>query len=588
MATTESEITAMGLRLAGTGAQVGLTEAQIMALAASMSSVGIEAQAGGSAFSRVMQKMNTEVLSGGDKLEKFASIAGLSAEEFAKKWQTNPPEAITDFVNGLGRVSETGGDVTATLQELGINSVNEIDTLSRLAGAGDLLTESFEMAGNAWEENTALSQEAEQAFSTFASSMQLLKNAFVEAGVAIGEMLAPYIQQLSEYVMSAVNAFNDASPAIQTLIVVIGALAAAIGPVIFVVGTLIAWFVKVKIAVMTLLPLFSGLGVAFVVMAAKIIAVIAIIGALIAAGVWLYQNWDTVRAQAIAIWSAIASYLSSTWQSIKAQASAIWSSITQLMSNNWNITRNFTVSIWNGIRSTLASIWNGIRSQATSIFNSIRTVVTSIWNAIRSITSSIWNGIRSVITSILNGIRSTFTSIFNSLRGIVTSAFNGVRSAVMSGMQSAHSVVTSFFGRFRSAGSNIVSNIANGIRGAIGKVKSAMGSVLSAARNLLPFSPPKDKSSPLVDIHKNGIGTQIALGIKRGQKEVDNAMHNLLDGPSNLAMDAGVHQQVTHSLDGTQSNIMANINLRLGNNDYKAFVSDISNEQQSQTRLNRY
>ena len=46
LATTESEIVSMGMRLAGTGAQVGLTEAEIMALAASMSSVGIEAEAG--------------------------------------------------------------------------------------------------------------------------------------------------------------------------------------------------------------------------------------------------------------------------------------------------------------------------------------------------------------------------------------------------------------------------------------------------------------------------------------------------------------------------------------------------------------
>src|SRR5699024_10106350 len=55
------------------------------------------------------------------------------------------------------------------------------------------------------------------------------------------------------------------------------------------------------------------------------------IGALIAAGVLLWQNWDTIREKAIAIWSAITSYLSSVWQSIKNQASAIWSSISQAM-----------------------------------------------------------------------------------------------------------------------------------------------------------------------------------------------------------------------------------------------------------------
>ena len=44
----------MGLRLAGACHQVGMSEAQIMGFAAALSSVGIEAEAGGSAFSKVM------------------------------------------------------------------------------------------------------------------------------------------------------------------------------------------------------------------------------------------------------------------------------------------------------------------------------------------------------------------------------------------------------------------------------------------------------------------------------------------------------------------------------------------------------
>ena len=57
LATTESEITEMGLRLAGAGKQVDMSEAQILGLAGAISSVGIEAEAGGSAVSTVMAKM---------------------------------------------------------------------------------------------------------------------------------------------------------------------------------------------------------------------------------------------------------------------------------------------------------------------------------------------------------------------------------------------------------------------------------------------------------------------------------------------------------------------------------------------------
>lgn len=58
LATTESEITEMGLRLAGAGKQVGMSQAEIMSFAAALSSVGIEAEAGGTAFSKVMVGTN--------------------------------------------------------------------------------------------------------------------------------------------------------------------------------------------------------------------------------------------------------------------------------------------------------------------------------------------------------------------------------------------------------------------------------------------------------------------------------------------------------------------------------------------------
>ena len=63
LATTESDIVAMGLRLAGAGSIIGLTEAQILGMAGALSSVGIESQAGGSAFSRVMVDMANTVAS---------------------------------------------------------------------------------------------------------------------------------------------------------------------------------------------------------------------------------------------------------------------------------------------------------------------------------------------------------------------------------------------------------------------------------------------------------------------------------------------------------------------------------------------
>ncbi|WP_055078776.1 phage tail tape measure protein [Lagierella massiliensis] len=237
-ATSEAEIVDMGLRLAGTGAQVGLTEAQIMGLSTAMSSVGIRAEMGGSAFSRVMQKMNTAVISGSDKLEGFAAVAGMSAETFSTMWKEKPQEAITAFISGLGYAKDQGLDTISMLKELGINGIREVDTLQRLAGAGDLLSEAFETAKDAWKDNIALAHEADMKYQTFESRMAMVKNRLDIVGKAIGDRLKPIIADFAERLATLAEKFLNLSPGMQDFILKVALIAAAVGPVLLVIGTL--------------------------------------------------------------------------------------------------------------------------------------------------------------------------------------------------------------------------------------------------------------------------------------------------------------------------------------------------------------
>lgn len=327
---------------------------------------------------------------------------------------------------------------------------------------------------------------------------------------------------------------------------------------------------------------------------------------------FLAEAWETIKQNAIEKWEAVKQAISNVLDAIQTFVNEKVSAVQGFISNAWTTIQNFTTSIWNAIKSffssvwenikskvssvtsaiqfTITSVWNAIRSFFTSILNAIRSVVTSVFNAIRSTISSVLNSVRSTVSSILSSIKSTFSNIFNSLRGIVIRAFSNVRSAVSSGMRSALNAVRSFFGSFANAGRNIVQNIANGIRNAIGLVTSAISSVTQAVRNFLPFSPPKDKSSPLTDIHKNGIGTQIAAGIIRGQREVDKAMNTLLSTPGDMAMamDVGTSQSITHSLDESVNRpIKVHTKLNVGGYEFREFTQTITEQQQSQDRLER-
>lgn len=197
-ASTESEIVEMGLRIAGAGSQVGMTEAQILAFANALSSVGIEAAAGGSAISRVMIDMATSVTTGNEKLADFAAVAGMSASQFQQAFKEDAAGAIITFTEGLGRISDSGGDVFTTLDRLGLSEVRVRDALLRAAGAGDLFRESIEMGNIAWEENTALNVEAEKRFATTASKIQVMWNRVTELAIVIGTALLPVIGAVAE------------------------------------------------------------------------------------------------------------------------------------------------------------------------------------------------------------------------------------------------------------------------------------------------------------------------------------------------------------------------------------------------------
>lgn len=212
LATTESEITEMGLRLAGAGKQVGMSEAQILGLAGAISSVGIEADAGGSAVSTIMTKMQLAVEQGGESLDQFANVAGMSADEFRQAFQQDAAQALVAFVEGLGMMESRGQSAIGTLSDMEITEIRQRDALLRLAGAGDVLSESLGIATQAWDENNALTNEAEKRYQTLESQIQILKNNVDDFGISIYDSLRdPIANTVTEaigYVERLHSAFN--------------------------------------------------------------------------------------------------------------------------------------------------------------------------------------------------------------------------------------------------------------------------------------------------------------------------------------------------------------------------------------------
>lgn len=244
-ATTEAEIVEMAMRLAGAGAQIGLTEAQIMSFATALSSVGIAAEMGGSAFSKVMVQMQLAVEQGGKDLIYFAKVAGMSAEDFRKAFEQDAARAITAFLKGLSTAEERGMSAIAILDEMGIKEVRLRDTLLRAAGAYDVFNNAVELGNKAWKENTALTEEAEQRYQTTESRLKILWNRIKDVAITVGDALAPAIMDALDAAEPFIKSIEDGAKAFSELdkeqqraILKFIGLVAAIGPASVAVGTL--------------------------------------------------------------------------------------------------------------------------------------------------------------------------------------------------------------------------------------------------------------------------------------------------------------------------------------------------------------
>lgn len=244
-ATTESEIVAMGTRLASAGKLAGLTEPEIMALAAAMSSVGIEAEAGGTAMTQTLNAIEKAVAKGGDDLAEFARIAGMSSEEFSSAWKNDAMSALTSFIGGLGKLDEQGESTVLVLEDLGLTGIRQSNMLKALGLAADQMTGAVNTANTAWQQNTALTNEANKRYATAQSRLTMMQNAYNNLKVAIGDAYTPALSEaygVGTKVLNSITAFIQKSPA---LVNAITAFAGVIGAV---VAALAAYAVAAKIA----------------------------------------------------------------------------------------------------------------------------------------------------------------------------------------------------------------------------------------------------------------------------------------------------------------------------------------------------
>lgn len=562
LATTEAEIVEMAMRLAGAGHQVGLTEAQILSLAGALSSVGIEAEAGGSAFSKVMIEMANAVASGSEELQLFAKVAGTTAGNFKKAFQQDAAQAIIMFIEGLGRMSTEGQNVFPILEELGLSEIRVRDALLRAAGAGDLFRQSLKLGTQAWQENTALTKEAEQRYATTESQLQILKNRITDIAIEIrGPLLTAAnnaLEQLSPFIDAIARAaerFASLDPNIQAAIIAVAAFIAAVGPVLSIVGRLVGGIGEFISNVGGLIKILGDAGMALSGFTGPIALVLASLVALFVA--W-QTNFGGIRDVTMKVLSFVVEkftelyqtivgtlgpliqYIVERWQAIQPILQPIFDWLSgyigvtfQAIGQIVQTTISVILDIISGAFEMLAGIIQFFVALFTGdwqgLWESVKQILNGAVKIIKAVFADFTAGILSTIVNWIAGLIGKWSELFASLINIVVGKTATIRAKIMDLVNIIINAFKSLPSQMVSIGASIISGLISGLSSMVGslmaKAKSIANSVVNTIRSALRIGSP---SKVMIDFGVNVV-KGLAMGIEKTKDLVEEAAGALAD-----------------------------------------------------------
>lgn len=429
------------------------------------------------------------------------------------------PEVIGELEKGLEGMTDQ--QKTATLETL--FGAQAVSGWSALISAGSENLGDF--TGSLNDAEGAAAEMAAIMGDTTAGKLLQLRSALEEVALRIWESLQPAIETVIGIVQEAVDWFNSLSDEFIAITVIIGAVAAAIGPLLVILGTLIA-------SVGQIMGSLKLLGAVFGALTGPVGIVIAIIGSLIAIGVLLYQNWETVKEKAIDVFGhfepllatvrgafqtlldsvgPIMDSLKNLWQSlipllelVGAAFMAVFGVITGVFTgviaaigpliNAFVNLLDFIVNVVNAVVALFTGDFAGafqfLQDAGQSAVDFFINIFKGLANFVKGFVQSIidfFQGLymtlvgNSIIPDMVNAIVDWFKDLFKRAIDLVKSIVDGVVNFFTNLYQQARNI----FNNIRNTISNVFNDIRNTISNVINSIRNTITNVFNAIRNTI-------------------------------------------------------------------------------------------------------
>lgn len=511
MATSEREIADFAQNIALSGTNAGMYDHELMGWAAAMSSVGLEAGFSSTAFSRFTDDVTRSVASGGEMLEILSKTAGMTSEDFTKYFKEDASDAISTFLEGLGKLGSD--EQLAVFDALEIKQVHEIKTLGALANNHELLARALNISNEAYQEGTALSYEAAMRNATMASQLIMLKGQLYDIAIDIGQALMPSIRSLVEWLQPIVQKFAawaKQNPELITGILkagmAIGALGVAMLGILKVIsvfktigsvfkafssiGKLGSVFTSLGGAITKLGSVFLTAGKAVLGFIAGLNPIILIIGAIIAVVALLYAAWKNN-------WLGMRDILTNFWENtlqpffqkigdwlakIPAWFQEAAGNIRQFLNSigGWFKQAFADIgSFFSGIGSWFSNAFSGIADWVSNAFVGVIDWFKSAPAKIGEAVSTWWDNVKAFVSDFISKFvgEDGLNGLGEKIKGVITSLWSKITFGISQWWTNVKTAITTFMSRF--AGSEGIASGGEGIKTAITdlwkKIKDGIG-----------------------------------------------------------------------------------------------------------------
>ncbi|SER00475.1 Phage-related minor tail protein [Virgibacillus subterraneus] len=489
-----------------------------------------------------------------------------------RNWSSEGKNSRKEFEKTISKMQDAETETEAlsiATEQFGAEGAQRLTTAIR-NGAIPALDELGKSSGD----SKGLIEETTEATLTIGEEFGILKNEAMSKLQPLGQILLDLgkdaLPPLIDGITKMAEWFKNLSPTAQKVVLIVTALAAAIGPLLIFVGMMVTAFT-------TLMPILTAIGGALMLLLSPIPMIILGVGALV---VLIIGYWDQIKAVTITVFTAIWDFLKMIWNGIKTYFITMFAVFKVIFTTAFNMMKTIIMTVLNFIWGFIKGVWNGIKSvfntvitaivnfvksrwermkrNVTTVFNIIRNVISAVWNTIKSVTSSVWNGITGTLGGIWNGLKNTVSKAFNWIKDTISGVWDSVKSSTDA----------------------IWDGITGSIKGAINGVIGAINGMINALNGLsisLPTIPdwvpgfggkgggsisfPNIPKIPSLDVGTNFVAQDGLAMLHAGEAVVPKEYNPALGNEK-------------------EKKQPAHLTFVLGGTEYNAFVDDISETQE--------